>query len=121
MRMNIRSWTSALALCTALSFPAAAANLLFENVTLIDGTGSQPIAGASVLVKGDRIDLVSPMPLKHDAGVQVVDGTGKFLMPGLIDAHIHLGANTITEENWKEKHEVGVHALQGFLYAGITS
>src|SRR5690242_2554588 len=61
--------SAALAMCTALCLPAAgalAANILFENVTLIDGTGTAPLAGASVLVKDDRIDLVSPVPLKHD-------------------------------------------------------
>ena len=100
--MRAHRWTlAAAAVCTALgaSLGAARADMLFENVTLIDGTGNQPLPGASVLVKGDRIDIVSAGPIKHPAGVQVVDGKGKFLMPGLIDSHIHLGANTITPEN----------------------
>ncbi len=122
--MKIRSLGVAVTLCTALcvpTFSVQAADLLIENVTLIDGTGTQPLAGASVLVKGDRIELVSPMPLKHEPGVEVVDGTGKFLMPGLIDSHIHIGANTITEQKMKEQHIDGVRALHSFLYLGITS
>ena len=122
--MNIRSLSAALAMCTALSLPAAgalAANILFENVTLIDGTGAAPITGASVLVKNDRIDLVSPVPLKHEPGVEVVDGRGKFLMPGLIDSHIHVGANRITEEEFQNQRQVGVRALHSFLYLGVTT
>ena len=121
--MNIRSWGAALAMCTALCWPAlnASADVLIENVTLIDGTGAAPLAGASVLVKGDRIDVISPVPLKHEPGVEVVDGTGKFLMPGLIDSHIHIGANTITEQKMKEQHIDGVRALHSFLYRGVTS
>ncbi len=122
--MNIRSWTAALAMCTALTLPvvgASAANLLFENVTLIDGTGTAPIVGASVLVKNDRIDLVSPVPLKHEAGVQVIDGTGKFLMPGLIDSHVHIGANAVTEDEFQNQRLMGVRALHSFLYLGVTS
>ena len=122
--MNFRSFSTALAMCTALCFPVAgalAADILFENVTLIDGTGTAPVTGASVLVKGDRIDLVSPVPLKHEPGVEVVDGRGKFLMPGLIDSHIHVGANVITVDKFKEQHEIGVRALHSFLYLGVTS
>ncbi len=123
MVMKMKSWSAALAVCTALSFPVAGAraDLLIENVTLIDGTGTTPIKGASVLVKGDRIELVSPTALKHEPGVEVVNGAGKFLMPGLIDSHIHLGANTITEDNFKEQRQVGVRALHGYLYSGITT
>ena len=123
MGVNIRSWSAALAMCTALSLPSAGAvaDVLFENVTLIDGTGAAPVPGASVLVKGDRIDIVSAGPIKHDRGVQVIDGRGKFLMPGLIDSHIHLGANTITDANSPEQHLLGVQALHGYLYSGVTA
>src|SRR5437764_14384520 len=92
----MRSFKAALALGTAalvtsLLGPAASAgNFLIENVTLIDGTGTPALPGASVLIKGDRIVAVSPTALKHDAGVEVIDGRGKWLIPGLMDSHIHL-------------------------------
>ncbi len=124
MRVSTRRRTLAIAaICAALSAPlgAAQADVLFENVTLIDGTGNQPLAGASVLVKGDQIDVVSAGPIKHDRGVQVVDGKGKFLMPGLIDSHVHIGANKITDANSAEQHLWGVQALQSYIYTGVTS
>ena len=101
--------------------PSHAANLLIETVTLIDGTGAAPLPGASVLVRGDRIDTVSAAPMKHDPGVEVIDGTGKFLMPGLIDSHIHLGANAIRDPKAPGAHRTGVVALHGYLYSGVTT
>jgi imidazolonepropionase-like amidohydrolase len=111
----------ATALAAHVVGPACAATLLFENVTLIDGTGAAPLPGASVLVKGDRIDIVSAAPLKHAAGVEVIDGTGKFLMPGLIDSHIHLGANAIRDPKAPGAHRTGIVALHGYLYSGVTT
>lgn len=119
--MRARACVAFLAAAANFSTPSHAANLLFENVTLIDGTGAAPLPGASVLVKGDRIEVVSGGPLKHEPGVDVVDGTGKFLMPGLIDTHIHLGANAIRDPKAPGAHRTGIVALHGYLYSGVTT
>lgn len=69
--------------------------VLIERGTVIDGTGSAPVPGCSVLLHGDRIEAVGP-----DAGategvvprgeeVTRIDASGKTVMPGLIDAHCH--------------------------------
>ncbi|MEA3035802.1 MAG: hypothetical protein QOH04_1567 [Sphingomonadales bacterium] len=90
-------WMSRLAFLTALLLigsctrPATASALLIEHVTLIDGTGGAPKPDASVLVEGDRIVAVGRGALPNvPAGVERIDGRGKFLLPGLIDAHVHL-------------------------------
>lgn len=62
---------------------------LFQNVRLIDGTGAEPIGPVSISVNGDRIvsiesDIAAP------EGAAVIDGTGKSVFPGLMDAHLHL-------------------------------
>ncbi len=63
---------------------------LIENVTLIDGTGREAIPNAYVLVDGERFAAVSPVALAAPEGTKRIDGTGKYLIPGLIDSHIHL-------------------------------
>ena len=65
----------------------------FTNVTLIDGTGAAPGADLTVLVSGDRISAIGrTADLALPAGAQIVEGRGKFLIPGLSDMHVHLGA-----------------------------
>ncbi len=59
---------------------------------LIDGTGSDPIEPGAVLVEGKQIQSVgSADQLQVPDGAQVIDATGKTIMPGLIDAHMHVG------------------------------
>lgn len=67
--------------------------LILQNVTLIDGTGRPPMSGVSVMVRGDRIAEVTQAPVHGGAGDWCLDLTGCWLMPGLIDAHTHLGSD----------------------------
>lgn len=101
------------------------ADVLISNVTLIDGTGRPAIAGASVLVEGDRISRVSRQALQAPAGTQEIDGTGKFMIPGLMDVHIHLrGGVNVTKDGFTEgtqDYAEGIQALQGYLYSGVTA
>ena len=67
-------------------------DLLLQNATLIDGTGSDPRTGMSVLVKDGaivRIGVASEVGLP--SGATAIDLTGHTLMPGLSDAHVHFG------------------------------
>ena len=68
--------------------------LVIVNGTLIDGTGGAPVANEALVIEGDRIRSVGPLPagfdLRDDTHVDVLDAAGKFIMPGLIDAHTHL-------------------------------
>jgi imidazolonepropionase-like amidohydrolase len=70
--------------------PAPAQTIAITDVTLIDGTGAAPRPGATVIVSGNRISKI--VDGKPDlAGIrEVVDGKGKFLIPGLWDMHTHL-------------------------------
>jgi imidazolonepropionase-like amidohydrolase len=61
------------------------------HATLFDGTGSAPQAGRTILVQGKRIlsvfaDGTTPLP----EGAKVEDLSGKWVIPGIIDAHVHL-------------------------------
>ena len=88
--------------------------LLIQDVTLIDGTGRAPIAGAYVLIEGDRITRIARGAVTAPPGATRIDGKGKFLIPGLIDVHIHL-------EGAGQPAESGIRALHGFLYSGFTT
>jgi imidazolonepropionase-like amidohydrolase len=63
---------------------------LIRNATVLTITKGD-LANTSVLVRGGRIAAIGPA-LEAPAGATVVDGTGKFLMPGIIDAHSHIAA-----------------------------
>ena len=65
-------------------------DLLFEDVQLVDGTGGAPKAHVSVLVRGGRIAAIGAAgKLKAPAGVTVLDGRGKTLLPGFVMVHEH--------------------------------
>lgn len=58
--------------------------------TLIDGTGSAPVADSVVLIDGDRIVTAGPRSLVTvPKGARVLDARGKYLLPGLWDMHAH--------------------------------
>jgi imidazolonepropionase-like amidohydrolase len=62
---------------------------LFTNVNVFDGENEALIENANVLVQGNLIKTVSTDPIQAD-GATVIDGGGRTLMPGLIDAHWHV-------------------------------
>jgi imidazolonepropionase-like amidohydrolase len=83
--------------------------IAITNVTLIDGTGARPRV-VTVIVAGDRIAAIARsagtgMP----AGATIVDGRGKYLIPGMWDMHVHLG-----------EYETGAKVLPHLLAYGIT-
>jgi imidazolonepropionase-like amidohydrolase len=58
--------------------------------TIIDGAGGAPVADGVILLRGDRIEAVGPRAsVRIPANAQRIDVAGKWLTPGLIDAHIH--------------------------------
>src|SRR5271166_4089101 len=66
---------------------------LFKNGTLIDGSGCDPVLNTLVVVEGNRIARVgsADSPIRRESPDDtVIDATGKFILPGLIDAHCHI-------------------------------
>jgi imidazolonepropionase-like amidohydrolase len=89
---NILSRTSIALLLCLLACPAAmAASLAIVNGTVIDGTGSAPLKKAVVVIEGERIAAVGPAgKVTIPEGAEVIDAKGKFVIPGLMDANVHL-------------------------------
>jgi imidazolonepropionase-like amidohydrolase len=64
--------------------------LAITHVTVIDATGSPTQPDMTVVIEGDRIAVVGKsVDVRVPEGAQVVDATGKFLIPGLVDMHVH--------------------------------
>src|SRR5258706_9081331 len=77
----------------------ASDQLALRNVTVIDGTGTPPKAGLTVLITDGRIsDVFASRSRKLSSSVKVLDLTGKYLIPGLIDSHYHLLAGMRSAE-----------------------
>ena len=73
-----------------MSFPADGI-LVIKNGTLIDGTGGRPQPNGRILIRGGKIAGVGPeAPFDQGGGAKVIDAAGQFILPGLIDGHVHL-------------------------------
>ena len=84
--------------------------LYLHNATVIDGTGSDPRPGVSVVVEDGRITHVqSARWLKGRRNATTIDCTGRFLLPGLTDAHVHFSA---TEPDGRATMPLAAFALR---------
>lgn len=78
-----------LAILSFLIGPALAGAFAVVNVTALPISGP-PIEGASVVVREGRIEAIGA-GVALPAGIEVIDGGGGWLMPGIIDVHSHMG------------------------------
>lgn len=84
--------------------------LLIRDVTVIDCTGHDPQKQVSVLISDGRIVAISPAAsLKPPQNAEILDGRGKFLIPGLWNMHVHLGS-----------YSDGRRALSEYLGSAVT-
>jgi imidazolonepropionase-like amidohydrolase len=117
-----------LAAATSLSAPAFAKDVVIHAGRLIDGVSRQPRERMSILIKGDRIVGVE-QGFVDKPGAEVVDLSTSTVLPGLIDAHVHLlielgkGSqivNAVTKNAFDHLLEGTVNARKT-LMAGFTS
>jgi imidazolonepropionase-like amidohydrolase len=105
-------------------------DILIENCDVIDGMGNPPQRGVDVFVQGNRIASVGPTngrPPDAPAQTLHIDGQGKTVMPGLIDAHCHM---TYGESMTQEEQDIFTSVegrtlrtawnVQKVLAAGVT-
>lgn len=99
--------------------------LAFTGATLIDGTGGSPLADATVIVRGRRIEAVgaratTPVP----RGARVVDVRGKWITPGFVDGNIHASIYSGIENfaRYQDRFtDVAIEAAQNHLKVGVTT
>ena len=79
----------------AVAVSAAAQVTVLTRATVIDGTGAPPQRDITIVMENGRIRDMGPSPkIPTPAGATVLDLTGKFIVPGIINAHGHVGAKT---------------------------
>jgi len=110
----------------AQSAPISTAPIVLHAARLLDIDAGKIIAPGEVLVEGERIREVGSA-VKHPAGAEVVDLGDTTLMPGLIDAHVHLflhpGAEDLqtVEESVPQRTIMATLAARDDLLAGFTA
>lgn len=103
----------------------APARVLFTNVSVFDGVSKERIPNANVLVEGHLIKQVSTSPIAAP-GAKVIDGGGRTLMPGLIDAHWHVLFNSVSQSallasDFEYLVVMGVKSAGASLMRGFTT
>jgi imidazolonepropionase-like amidohydrolase len=68
---------------------AVATMVVIRDVTVISATGAPPLEHAAVVIDGERIRYIGPLAAAPSA-TRTLDGSGKFLIPGLIEMHAHV-------------------------------
>src|SRR5262245_1332572 len=83
---------SLLALVTSvlLLVSATAQVTVLRGATVIDGTGAAPQSDITVVIENGRLRDIG-RDVARPAGATVIDATGKFVVPGIINAHGHVG------------------------------
>jgi len=102
--------------------------VLFQNLTLIDGTGREPLARATVAVQNGKIlyaGKAKHWQATYDEDIIGLDFSGKYLLPGLIDCHVHLSGSGEADSQFKtDDGAMALKILQNArrnLAAGITT
>jgi len=118
-----RSLFAVFCLAGAMLNTADAAATVFRNFTLIDGTGAAPVAAAALVVDAGRVSWVGPVAgLQAPPGARSVDLTGKYVIPGLIDAHVHLAlVHGLTQDVKFYTKDLVEQQLGVYAAYGITS
>lgn len=84
-------YLSMVACSSVQRIPDVSANpaIVFQNVNVISMESPEINPGQTVLVLNDRIQAISP-DINLPPGTRIIDGTGKYLIPGLVDMHVHI-------------------------------
>ena len=114
----------------ARNAPASDTVTAIVGGTVLDGNGGAPLADATILVRGNRIEKIGPRAsVSVPSGAQVIDAAGKFITPGFVDTNVHIslyggGAKDRKETAVRYQHEAAaltLEAAQMQLRHGITT
>lgn len=110
-RLSRKYLLPVLLLAVACAEPPATASLILDDVTVIDPLTDQVLPAHSVAIDQGRIVGLEPTSRRGSfVAADTIDGVGRFLIPGLIDAHVHLFRH----------EEVATTTLNLLLANGVT-
>ena len=101
--------------------------LTITGVTLIDGTGGPPKAGMTVRIEHGRIASIEPSSSRTGKGPGIIDGSGRFLVPGFFDSNAHLTvygqpSRRDTSAKYGDRNEeLALEVAQRSLKLGVTT
>jgi imidazolonepropionase-like amidohydrolase len=123
----ISSCLAALSLCCA---PVAGSDLRIDHVTIVSPERSRPMQEATVYIQRDRIVSISRSSSGSARGLdntlEVIDGKGLFLAPGLIDSHVHTslvpGLTLAQQQDHPDLTRAALDQIpRSYLYFGFTT
>jgi imidazolonepropionase-like amidohydrolase len=110
------------------SVPNGQSVIAIKNVNLIDGTGSDPLSDAVVIIEKDLIRAVGTSEtVTIPSGAEVISGEGLSLLPGFIDAHFHLNndqlPNRVLQRGTTSLRDPGawIESYQGVLESSLPA
>src|SRR6195952_5212661 len=121
--MRRLKFTTAAVALLALSAPAIAETTVLNNVTVIDGTGAAAMPNAAIVITDGKISYVGPAAgVKTPKDAKIDDMSGKFVMPGIIDSHDHIGLMHDVTQDEKYFTPENVNAdLKQYAAYGVTT
>jgi imidazolonepropionase-like amidohydrolase len=107
----------------AASSPALAETTVLKNVTVIDGTGAPAMPNSAIVMTDGKIAWLGPVAgLKAPNDARIEDMSGKFVMPGIIDSHVHVGIMHDVTQDIKYYTRENVEAdLKTYAAYGVTA
>lgn len=128
MKPSLAATTLSLLLAACASEPndAAAEGLLIRNVVIVSPERSAPSKPSSVLIRDGRIVEITPSSRSADPAIKVIDGHGRYLTPGYIDAHVHLSGIPGMRFDQEDAHprvseQARSQLPRSYLYHGFTT
>ncbi|WP_439468645.1 amidohydrolase family protein [Blastomonas fulva] len=115
------------ALCATLASPAAAETIALVGGTVVDLAGKAPIRDAVVVIEDERIQAIGPRASTSvPPGARVIPMEGRWLIPGLMNMHVHLalnlpGASRIYNETPDSMVLRSLDNAQKSLHSGVTT
>lgn len=122
----MKKLVSVMAATVALTMSLSASQVLFADVNVFDGKQDKLQKKMNVLVEDNLIKSISAESIKHDKDAKIIQGDGRTLMPGLIEAHGHLMFSTaphinIYEDSWSYVGAAAVASAKTMLLRGFTT